>query len=96
MTMNTMEENARKAADKASRSATADKAKGHGEQIIGKVKQKVGHLIGDEELEAKGAAQRAEGKKDQIKGEIKETIEDVKDHVKAGVEVVRDKIRDKR
>ncbi|WP_366946412.1 CsbD family protein [Nevskia sp.] len=59
--------------------------------MIGSIKAKVGSLIGDKELEAKGHVQNAEGKKDRLKGEIKETIEDVKDKVKAGVEVVKEK-----
>lgn len=87
---------AAQAVDKAANSATADKAKGHTEEVIGKVKQKVGSVIGDRELEAKGAAQRAEGKKDQLKGEIKEKIEDAKDYVKAGVEVVKEMVDDLR
>lgn len=78
--------------DDAASSAAADKAKGHTKEVIGTVKAKVGSLIGDEELEAKGHLQNAEGKKDRLKGEIKEKIEDVKDHFKAGVEVIKEKI----
>ncbi len=78
--------------DDAASSAAADKARGHSKEVIGTIKTKVGSLIGDEELEAKGRLQNAEGKKDRLKGEIKETIEDVKDKVKAGVEVVKEKI----
>lgn len=92
--MNT-DQTASKAND-ATRSAAADKAKGHAKEVIGSTKAKVGSLIGDHELEAKGHAQNAEGKVDRMKGEIKEKVEDAKDVVKAGVEVVKDKIRDVR
>ena len=87
---------AAQAVDKAAHSSAADKAKGHAEEIIGKVKEKVGSVIGDRKLEEKGAAQRVEGKKDQLKGEIKEKIEDAKGYVKAGVEVVKEKVDDLR
>jgi uncharacterized protein YjbJ (UPF0337 family) len=83
---------AHEAVDDAAHSAAADKAKGHTKETIGKVKEKVGDLIGDRELEVKGQAQRVEGKKDRLKGEIKEKIDDVTDHVKAGAEVVKEKI----
>lgn len=83
---------AKNAVDDVRSSAAADKAKGHANETIGKIKAKVGSVIGDEELEAKGHVQNAEGKKDRLKGEIKEKIEDVKDKVKAGVEVVKDAV----
>lgn len=79
--------------DDAAHSAAADKAKGQGKQLIGSIKQQVGKLIGDEELEAKGAVQRADGKKDEIKGNIKEKIEDAKDTLKAGVEVIKEQFQ---
>jgi uncharacterized protein YjbJ (UPF0337 family) len=82
--------------DKATHSATADKAKGHANEVIGKVKAKVGDLTGNEELEAKGHAQNAEGKVDRMKGEIKEKMDDAKDAVKAGVGAVKDKIDEAR
>lgn len=71
---------------------STDKAKGHAKEVIGTAKAKLGHLIGNEKLEAKGRAQNADGKKDRLKGEIKETVSDVKDKLKAGVAVVKDKI----
>ncbi len=84
---------AKDAVDQAAHSASADKAKGQTKQFVGGVKEKVGNLVGDDELAAKGAVQRADGKIDEIKGHIKETIEDVKDHIKAGAEVVKDMIK---
>jgi uncharacterized protein YjbJ (UPF0337 family) len=77
-----------------SHSGKVDKAKGHTEEVIGKVKEKIGSVLGDKELEAKGHLQNAEGKKDRLKGEIKEKIEDAKDTVEAGVELIKDKVRD--
>nr|WP_293392305.1 CsbD family protein [Nevskia sp.] len=91
MSMNKTANATKDVVDDAASSAAADKAKGHTKEVIGSIKAKVGSLIGDKELEAKGHVQNAEGKKDRLKGEIKETIEDVKDKVKAGVEVVKEK-----
>lgn len=82
------------AIDDVAHSAKADKAKGRAKEVIGSIKANVGRAIGDEELEAKGNLQNAEGKKDRFKGEIKETAEDVKAKVKAGVEVVKEKVRE--
>jgi len=87
---------AKDAADKAAHSAAADKAKGHTNQVVGTIKEKVGKLIGDDELAAKGTVQHAEGKKDELKGEIKEKIEDVKEKVKASVDIVKEKLHDAR
>jgi uncharacterized protein YjbJ (UPF0337 family) len=87
---------AKHAANDATTNATADKAKGKTKQVIGAVKEKLGHAVGDHELEAKGGLQRADGKKDQFKGEIKEQISNVKDKVKAGVEVAKEKFADAR
>lgn len=90
MSMNKTANATKDVIDDAASSAAADKAKGHTKEVVGSIKAKVGSLIGDEELEAKGHLQNAEGKKDRLKGEIKETIEDVKDKVKAGVELVKE------
>lgn len=93
---NNTTERAKNAAHVAAHSAAADKAKGHSNEVIGKIKEKVGNAIGDHELETKGQLQNAEGKKDRLKGEIKETIEDAKQKVKAGVEVIKEKIAEAR
>lgn len=84
------------AAEDAAHSASADKAKGRVKEAVGKVKEKVGGAIGDHELEARGTAQRVEGKKDRLKGEIKDKIEDVKEHIEAGIGVVKEKIDEAR
>jgi uncharacterized protein YjbJ (UPF0337 family) len=87
-----MREDTERLVKDAKTSAAADKAKGHTKEVIGTIKEKVGRAIGDDELEAKGYAQNAEGKVDRAKGEIKEKVEDVKNKVKAGAEVVKEKI----
>jgi uncharacterized protein YjbJ (UPF0337 family) len=94
--MDNLRNDAERLAKDAKNSAAADKAKGRTNEVIGKVKAKVGRAIGDDELEAKGHVQNAEGKKDRAKGEIKETIEDVKSKVKAGAEVVKEKVDEMR
>lgn len=92
MTSNTTTDRAKEAVDKMADSGKADQAKGHSKELAGSARAKVGSFIGDEEMEAKGRLQQAEGKADRLKGEIKEKIEDVKDHIKAGVDAVKDKI----
>jgi uncharacterized protein YjbJ (UPF0337 family) len=84
----------KEAADEAARSGKVDKTKGYAKEVVGSVKARFGSVIGSEKLEAEGHLQNAEGRKDRMKGEIKETIEDLKDKAKAGVEIVRDKIHD--
>ncbi|WP_300009051.1 CsbD family protein [Pseudonocardia sp.] len=49
-----------------------DKAKHKAEEVIGEVKEKVGELTGNDEL-------RAEGQKDQVSGNVKQTGDSVKD-----------------
>lgn len=87
---------ASKAADKVTSSAAADKAKGHVKEAVGTARAEVGKLVGSEEMEAKGHLQHAEGTKDRLKGELKESIDNAKDKVKAGVELVKDKIEEVR
>jgi uncharacterized protein YjbJ (UPF0337 family) len=52
-----------------------DKLKNKAEQVSGAAKEKVGEHTGDDSL-------RAEGKKDQVKGNLKDAGEKVKDAVK--------------
>ena len=87
---------AHEAASDAAHSSTADKAKGHVKEAVGKAKEKLGSALGDDKLETRGTAQRLEGKKDRLKGEIKEAIDDVKGKIEAGVEVVKEKIDEAR
>lgn len=107
MNINDAVKNAGDKAGDATHSASADKAKGHAKEVMGTVKAKVGNLVGDRELEARGHAQNAEGKTDVLKGEIKEKIEDAKTEIKeklddaknmirAGAGVARDKVDEMR
>ncbi len=96
MNSNETKTRAKDAADDVVHSGNVDKAKGHTKEVIGSIKEKVGSLVGDHKLEAKGHLQNADGKTDRMKGEIKEKIEDAKDTVKAGVAVVKDKINEVR
>lgn len=52
-----------------------DKAKNTAEKVAGEVKEAVGKATDDKDLQA-------EGKKDQAKGDVKNTVEDVKDAFK--------------
>lgn len=86
----------RDAVDDMAHSAAADKARGRTNETVGKIKEHVGRALGDHELQAKGAMQQAEGKKDRMKGEIKEKIDDARSKAKAGVEAVKEKIDEAR
>ena len=94
--MNDVRKQARDAADRISTTASADKAKGRTNEVVGKAKAKVGELIGDRELQVKGEAQKSEGKAQRIKGEVKEAIDDAKDLVRAGIEVAKEKVAELR
>ena len=56
--------------------STADKANNKAEQVKGKVKETTGRAVGNERLEAEGAA-------DQTKGNVKQAGEKIKDAGKA-------------
>jgi len=43
-------------ADEVANSSQADKTKGHTKEVIGSARQKVGDLVGSDEMEAKGHA----------------------------------------
>jgi uncharacterized protein YjbJ (UPF0337 family) len=49
-----------------------DKARHKAEEVVGEVKEKVGELTGNDRL-------RAEGQKDQLSGNVKQTGDSVKD-----------------
>ncbi|KQQ38001.1 MULTISPECIES: CsbD family protein [Rhizobium/Agrobacterium group] len=59
--------------------STSDKISGMGNEVSGKVKQAVGDMTDNHELEAKGAAQEAKGEAQQAKGKIKEAGKDIVD-----------------
>jgi uncharacterized protein YjbJ (UPF0337 family) len=71
---------------------TIDKAKGRAKEAMGTVKEKVGSAFGDRDLEARGLAQQGEGKIDRLKGAAKDTYQDAKDTVRAGVDAAKAKI----
>ena len=48
-----------------------DQAKGHVKDIVGKARQKVGKLTGNRSEQAKGMANRAEGKVQKAVGDVK-------------------------
>lgn len=65
-----------------------DKAKDKAEQLIGDAKEKIGELTGNEQLQA-------EGKKDQVVGEVKETGHDLRDKAAGAVDDLKDKFNSK-
>ncbi|GAB3914601.1 CsbD family protein [Kibdelosporangium lantanae] len=66
---------------------TFDKMKDKAEQMLGKGKEKVGEHTDNPDLEA-------EGKKDQLKGEVKETGHDLRDRAAGAAKDVKDSLRD--
>ncbi len=60
-------------------SSSSDKAKGIGNQIIGRAKQAAGDVTGDEALRLKGLAQEAKGVGQEAAGDIKSAIKKVVD-----------------
>lgn len=71
----TVKDKASDAYDSATGSSTADKAKGYGNEAAGKVKQGVGNLIGDREMEADGVAQEAKGDAQKAVGDVKKAFD---------------------
>jgi uncharacterized protein YjbJ (UPF0337 family) len=66
---------------------TFDKMKDKAEQIIGKGKEKVGQETGNPDLEDAG-------KRDQLKGEAKETGHDLRDKAAGAVKDAKDSLTD--
>jgi uncharacterized protein YjbJ (UPF0337 family) len=62
-------------------SSATDKAKGYANQAIGKAKEGIGRVTGNENLEAEGDAQ-------QIKGNVQVGIGEIKDAAKEGAKAV--------
>jgi uncharacterized protein YjbJ (UPF0337 family) len=58
-----------------------DKIKGYANEAAGKIKQGVGRVIGNEQMEAEGIAQEARGQGQKTVGKVKETIKGVTDEV---------------
>lgn len=60
-----------------------DEVKGKAEQAKGAVKEKVGQMTGDENLEADGQEDKAIGKARETIGTARRKVEEVKDEVKS-------------
>ena len=56
--------------------STADKIKGYANEAAGSVKKNLGQVIGSEELEIKGAAQKLKGKAQVAVGKAKAAVKD--------------------
>ncbi len=56
-------------------SSTHDKTEGTAKEAIGAVKEKTGELVGNPNLEARGAAEKAEGKVQQKVGDVKKVFD---------------------
>jgi uncharacterized protein YjbJ (UPF0337 family) len=56
--------------------STSDKAAGLANEAIGNVKQGVGKAVGNDRLQAEGAAQEAKGDAQQAVGKAKDSIKD--------------------
>lgn len=59
--------------------STGDKMKGKGEELKGNLKQGIAEVTGDANL-------HAEGRRDEAKGEARQTVGEAKDAVKRGVD----------
>ena len=64
------------------------------DQVKGKVKEAVGSLTGDKDLESEGKADRRAGEAKEKVGKAKDKVEDVIDTAKDKVEDVIDKTKD--
>ncbi|GBR54406.1 CsbD family protein [Gluconobacter sphaericus] len=60
-------------------SSIEDKIKGVANQVVGKVKEEVGHITNDKKLEGEGVAQN-------LKGKVQKATGDAKDAVKSGID----------
>jgi uncharacterized protein YjbJ (UPF0337 family) len=55
-------------------SSTHDKAEGLGKEAVGKVKEKTGKAIGNQDLEDRGTAEKVAGKAERKVGEVKKVF----------------------
>ena len=55
-------------------SSTEDKTEGTAKEAIGAVKEKAGEMVGNENLEARGVAEKTEGKVQQKVGDVKKVF----------------------
>ena len=52
-------------------SSTTDKIKGAAKEVAGEVKEETGKAIGDRDLQARGTAEKVEGKVERKVGDVK-------------------------
>lgn len=72
-------------------SGMTNKIKGGANEAVGAVKQKVGELIGDPELEGEGIAQKMKGKGQRVVGDATEAATEAFESVKQkSEEIVKD------
>ncbi len=69
-----------------------DEAEGKWEQVKGTVKDKVGEVTGDRDLEAEGKAQNAEGETQETWGKAKRGVGETVDAIGDAVKNAGDKI----
>ena len=56
-----------------------DRVKGKSKEAAGSVREKTGKAIGNDEMEARGASQKYEGKAQDTKGKIEDKVKDKMD-----------------
>jgi uncharacterized protein YjbJ (UPF0337 family) len=59
--------------------STGDKIKGMANEAVGNIKQGVGHVTGNEEMEADGVVQERKGEAQQTAGKVKDKVKDTVD-----------------
>ena len=57
-----------------------DQVKGAAKDLGGKIQEKAGKLVGNQEQQAKGLANQVEGKTQQKVGDLKEAVKDATKH----------------
>lgn len=57
--------------------STEERAKGVGENIVGKAKEALGNITGDPQTKAEGQADQAKGQARQGKEDLKDNVKDV-------------------
>jgi uncharacterized protein YjbJ (UPF0337 family) len=67
---------------------TFDQAKDKAEQVVGKIKEKLGEVTGNEEL-------ADAGRRDQLEGEAKEAGHDLRDKAAGAVHDAKERLKDK-
>jgi uncharacterized protein YjbJ (UPF0337 family) len=74
--------------------ADKEKVKGKFNEAAGSVKQGIGSVTGDEQMQAEGQAQEAKGKGQGFVGDVKEKARAAKETVKGTVDAAKDAAHD--